>query len=79
MEEKILNKSKFVVKEAFNLGLKNYYSHVASTVAGILKNRGYLVKENSDLVREKEILCKARKEMVRARFRSHRVLSPGRP
>ena len=51
MEESIIKKSNFVLREAFDLGLKNYYSHVSSTVSGILKNRGYIVKENSDLVR----------------------------
>jgi hypothetical protein len=79
MEEKILKNSRFVIKDAFDFGFKNYYSHVASTVSGILKSRGYLVKENSDLVREKEILCHARKEMVRARLQSQSTLSLNKP
>jgi hypothetical protein len=79
MEEKILKKSRFVVNEGFDLGLKNYYSRLASTVAGILKNRGYLVKENDDLVREREIMSKAKKEMVRSRLRSYGVSSPAKP
>jgi hypothetical protein len=70
MEESILKKSNFVVRDAFDLGLKNYYSHVSSSVSGILKNRGYMIKENSDLLREKEQLVKAKKELVRARLKS---------
>lgn len=49
MEEKILKKSRFVVRDGFDFGLKNHYSKVAATVSSLLKNRGYSVKENSEL------------------------------
>lgn len=53
MEEKILKKSRFVVRDGFDFGLKNHYSKVAATVSSLLKNRGFSVKENTELEREK--------------------------
>lgn len=75
MEENILKKSNFVVKDAFDLGLRSYYSQVSSAVSGILKSRGYTIKENSDLLREKENLTRTKKQMVRARLKSMAVLT----
>lgn len=76
MEEKILKKSRFVVKEAFDLGLKRHYSKVAWAVESSLKTRGYQVKENAELLRDKRMVSDTKKEMVRIRLHSNLGKTP---
>ena len=54
MEDKIKHLSKYVLRDTFDFGERNYYNRIAESVKNRLVIRGIKVEDSPELIREKK-------------------------